>query len=373
MKIFRHILFIAIAMSVAVACDRGIDPISKVEPGPDEEAPKVTIDYPTEGTAIRVKEDTTNVGIKFVATDDIEIESIVIELNGTDIATMEEFKDYRRVVETYNYDNLTNGEHTLTITVTDMTGKSASSSVNFEKIEPYRTQYDGEIFYMPFDASFIELVSITTASEEGSPEFATGRMKQAYKPIANSYVTMPTANFAPGDSLTESAFSATFWYNPSAADATRAGILVIGPPDEDHPEYPDAQNDRSNGFRLFREGNETNQTIKLNVGNGTSDSWFDGGATASVDPTAIDWVHVAFTISSDYVVVYLDGQIVKEGAFEGPVGWEGCDILSIGSGAPRFTGWSHFSDVGSLYDELRIFNKALSQQEVQTIMDETGK
>jgi hypothetical protein len=39
------------------------------------------------------------------------------------------------------------------------------------------------------------------------------------------------------------------------------------------------------------------------------------------------------------------------------------------SGAPRFTEWSHFSDL-SLMDELRIFSKALTQDEIKTIIDD---
>jgi hypothetical protein len=64
--------------------------------------------------------------------------------------------------------------------------------------------------------------------------------------------------------------------------------------------------------------------------------------------------------------VYINGQVVSEGTFDG-VDWTGCDILSIASGAPRFTEWGHLSDL-SLYDELRMFNKALTQAEVQAIM-----
>ena len=41
------------------------------------------------------------------------------------------------------------------------------------------------------------------------------------------------------------------------------------------------------------------------------------------------------------------------------------------SGAPNFTGWGHLSDQ-SFMDELRLFNKALSQEEVQTILEETS-
>ena len=359
MKIFRNILLMATMALVIVACERGIDPISKVEPGPDEEAPVVILNYPTDGTAIRVKEDVTSIDIKFEVRDDIELQSIVIELNGNQIAELTEFKDYRRVLETVTYDQVTNGEHTLTLTANDKSGKSTSESVNFEKIAPYETQFDGEIFYMPFDANFMELVSITNATEEGSPVFVTGLTNQAYQPTAGSYVTFPS------DSIENNSISAAFWYNPSAANATRAGILVVGPPSDNN-------NDRTSGFRLFREGGETNQTVKLNVGTGDGESWFDGGATATVDPTTTDWVHMAFTISSDHVAVYIDGQVVSEGDFPG-ISWTNCSTMSIGSGAPNFSGWDHLSDVGSIYDELRIFNKALTQQEVQTIMDETEK
>lgn len=359
MKRYRHILLYAMAiLFVAVACERDgyIDPISKVEPGPDEEAPVVEIEYPTKSTAIRVKEDVTSIDIEFEVRDDIEIQSITLEIDGTEIAELTDFKDYRRVVDEYTYDNLTNGEHTLTITAEDMSGKTTSESVDFEKIEPYETIYDGEIFYMPFDGNFMELVSITNATKEGDPGFATGKVNQAYEGAADSYITFPS------DSVENNSISASFWYNPSAAEKTRAGIMVIGPPSDNN-------NDRTAGFRLFREGNATSQTIKLNVGTGDGESWFDGGAAATVNPETAGWVHVAFTISTDYVTVYIDGEVVSEGEFPG-ISWRDCETLSIGSGAPNFSGWNHLSDVGSLYDEMRIFNKALSQQEVQTIMED---
>jgi hypothetical protein len=76
---------------------------------------------------------------------------------------------------------------------------------------------------------------------------------------------------------------------------------------------------------------------------------------------------MAFTISGTECVVYINGVVVSQGTFSG-IDWTGCDILSIMSGAPRFTEWGHFSDL-SLMDELRIFNKALTQTEVQTIMN----
>ena len=108
------------------------------------------------------------------------------------------------------------------------------------------------------------------------------------------------------------------------------------------------------------------QRFKLNVGTGSSESWFDGGTAADVDPTVDEWKQMAFTISGTECVVYIDGQIVSQNTYSG-VDWTGCDIISIMSGAPRFTGWNHLSDE-SLMDDLRIYKKALSQAEIQAML-----
>jgi len=128
-------------------------------------------------------------------------------------------------------------------------------------------------------------------------------------------------------------------------------------------------NNRTSGFRFFREvGAAPNQRFKLNAGNGTADSWFDGGGAAEVDPGAGGWHHFAFSISGTECAVYIDGQQVSKGPFTG-LSWAGCDILTIMSGYPRFTEWNHLSDL-SLMDELRIFNIALSQAQVQAIYND---
>ncbi len=356
MKILKYIFTAALMAAFITACDEGIDPITYVAPGPDEAAPVVNITYPNEGTLIRVKEDVTPLDITFTVTDDIEIENISLNLDGSEIAAFNDFKDYRRALGAYEYEELGNGEHTLTLIATDLSGKETTQSVNFEKVEPYKPVYDGEIFYMPFNGDYMELVSTTLPTVVGSPGFAPGQVEGAYKGAADAYLTFPTAG------LLNTEFSATFWYNVNAAP-DRAGILVIGPPD---PNNPSLMNNRTNGFRFFREGSATAQTFKLNVGNGTADSWFDGGAAATLDPATAGWAHMAFTISSTEVVVYINGTIVSQGALTG-VGWNETDILSIASGAPRFTEWGHLSDQ-SMIDELRLYSKALTQTEIQAIM-----
>ena len=355
----KNLKYTIIALGlIAFGCDGTYtDDIVAVAPGPDEVAPSVVINFPLEGTLIRVPEETTTLNINFEVSDDIELESIVVRLNGTEIFQVSEFLDYRRLVKTYSHEQLGNGEHVLTIEAKDLSGKSTTETVNFEKVEPYVPVYDGEIFYLPFDGEYLELVRVRNATINGSPGFADGVKGRAYRGSSSGYLTLPTDNLRNGQ------FSAAFWYKVNA-DPNRAGLLVMGPPDTANPTN---QNFRNNGFRLFREAAGANQRIKLNVGNGSGENWFDGGAAADINPSLNEWVHIAISISGSNAAVYLDGEVVSQGSFAG-IDWTGCDILSIGSGAPRFAGWGHLS-TQSLIDELRIFNKALTQTDIQAIID----
>lgn len=356
----RNILGLLIGFGcLAVACTDGyIDDIQQVEPGPDVEAPEVTINSPLAGTMIRVVEDITSVNINLEVRDDIEIESIVVALNGAEIKRYDDFLDYRRGLKQFQFDQVTNGQHTLTVTAVDVSGKSTTETVTFEKIEPYRPIYDNEQFYVSFDGDYVELVAIQSPQITGNPGFADGLAGRAYAGATNAYLRYGAGR------LQSDEFSAVFWYKVNASP-DRAGLLVMGPPD---PNNPNAMNNRTKGFRLFREAAGTMQRIKLNVGNGNGDNWFDGGPAADLNPSANEWAHIAFTISASRCTVYIDGEIVSQGDFPG-INWEGCDILSVGSGAPRFAEWGHLS-TSSLMDELRIFDKSLTQAEIRIIMDQ---
>jgi hypothetical protein len=223
----------------------------------------------------------------------------------------------------------------------------------------YTPKYEGETLYVPFDGNYSNLLTGVEATVVGTPGFAGEAVagSDAYAGAADSYLTFPT------DGIATDEFSASFWLKIDAVP-DRAGILVAGPPD---PNLPATPNNRTKGFRFFRENASGLQRFKLNVGDGTADTWFDGGAAADVDPASGEWVHFAFTISDTEAVVYIDGEIVSQGAATG-ISWDEVDVLSIMSGAPRFTEWGHMSDE-SYMDELRLFNKVLTQAEVQSIMN----
>ena len=214
---------------------------------------------------------------------------------------------------------------------------------------------DGQMFYLSFDEDLQDFQSLMEANVVGSPTFIDGKSGLAYSGAANSYLTFDVANLA---APLSSEMTFAFWYKINN-NPDRAGILVIGPPQEGQP--ANAQNNRTSGIRIFREGGEI-QTVKANIGNGEADAWLDGGANAQIDAQENEWIYIALVIESDQATLYMDGEVVSNTGFSG-ISWQGCDIISIGSGAPRFTGWGHLSDQ-SLIDEVRFYNKALPASEI---------
>ncbi|MGQ1888983.1 LamG domain-containing protein [Thermophagus sp. OGC60D27] len=357
MKTLKLIFASLLVLSFFNACDQQyIDDISKVEPGEDESAPQVIVNFPPEGYELQTNDAVASITFDFEVSDDIEIASVVLEMDGSEMASFTSFKDYRVFMEKYTYDEVTTGSHVFTIKATDLNGETTVVNINFKKSPPYVSEYEGEVFYMAFNNEYREMNTLSLATVVGNPGFAEGiQGGTAYQGATDSYLTFPT-------SLLEgaTAVSASFWLKIDAS-AERAGILVVAPP-------ADNNNDRTKGFRLFRESSNSGATqrFKLNVGTGDSDSWYDGGTAADVEVNTGDWVHIAFSISETRAALYINGETVSEGAFDG-IDWTGCDLISIMSGAPYWTEWGHLSD-GSQMDELRIFNKALTQDEIRTIM-----
>ena len=352
-KINKYIVAIT-AMLMMVSCYDGIDPITEVDPGSDAGSPIVTINYPTEGTVITGLELIVPIDIKFKVEDDIEVASIAVSLDGVEIATYDTFLDYRIVNEVHTYDSLSSGEHVLTVTGSDLVGNSTTATVNFSKAPPYEALFAGEVFYMPFDGTFTELLSITEALEVGTPTFAGENFDgtNAYRATEDSYLTFPV------EDMFGSNMSGAFWYKVDG-NPDRSGILTVG---NDTPE------NRNQGFRLLREGSATEQVIKLNIGIGDTDSWNDGGV---IDVTAQEWVHVAFTISPTEAVIYLNGLPVNTVMLGGAIDWTDTKDITIGSGGETFSYWGHESD-NSVMDELRLFDITLSQEDVQNMINVTN-
>lgn len=350
-KYVKIILGFIFLMSI-VSCYQGIDPITEVAPGPDLSAPEISVSYPLEGTQIKAKDLITSIDIKFEVIDDIEIGSIDVTLDGNNIGSFSEFKDYRHAIETLTYDSLSNGDHVLSIKAIDLEGKETVKTINFSKVPPYTALFAGEVLYMPFDGDFNDLISFQSASVVGNPGFTDDKFAgdKAYMGAEDSYLTFPL------DGLNTPEFSAGFWYKVNASP-DRSGIITIGKDDN-----------RTQGLRLFREGDANKQRIKLNVGTGAGESWNDGGEITVANG---EWVYVTFTVSQTETKIYFNGQLMNTASMGSPIDWTGCNSITIGSGEPTFSYWGHLSD-SSPFDELRIFNKELSQTEIQNIINKTN-
>ncbi len=353
---FSNIKFFGFILSVLLfaSCEYdGIDPITEVDPGADAGAPEVTIMSPTEGNTIKVLDEISSINIKFKVEDDIEIDNIEVMVDGNQVAMMDEFLDYRIVNDEVVFDNITNGDHTVTVKATDLQGNTTSKTVNFSKEPPYTPKFANEYLYMPFDGDYVDLISLKYSEEVGSPGFTSDAFfgSNAYTGSAESYLNFPF------DGSIGEEFSAAFWYKVSG-DPDRAGILVAG-----------ADENRTQGFRLFREGTADEQRIKLNVGTGAGESWNDGG---TIDVNADEWVHVAFTVTSTGTTIYFNGQPVNTGNLAAPIDWTGVSELTIGAGGETFSYWNHKYDSSSI-DELRFFDTALSQEDIQNLINASSE
>lgn len=220
---------------------------------------------------------------------------------------------------------------------------------------------DGQIFYMAFENNYKDAVSNKEATKVGNPTFADGKVDKAYAGSTDSYITFRTADLS---SALGTTLTVGFWYKVNSTP-DRSGIIVIGPPTDGAP--AGAQNNRTAGFRIFRENAGGKQRIKANVGDGTADGWLDGGAKADLDPATAGWKYIALTLTEGKAALYIDGEEVASNNLS-KISWNGCDIMSIGSGAPRFTEWGHLSD-NSLIDELRIYNRALTATQIKDIIN----
>jgi hypothetical protein len=220
---------------------------------------------------------------------------------------------------------------------------------------------DGQIFYMPFDDDYKDALGGIEAAKVGNPGFADGKIGKAYAGAKDAYLTFRVADFA---SPLGSELTVGFWYKVNG-DPDRAGIIVIGPVTDGAS--ANAQNNRTAGFRIFRENAGGKQRIKANVGNGTDDVWLDGGDKADLDSATAGWKYITLTVAEGQALLYIDGEVVASNDLT-RISWNGCDIISIGSGAPRFTEWDHHSD-NSLIDDLRIYNRTLTASQIMDIIN----
>lgn len=377
----RQLLLVGL-LFMAFACKDGyIDDIKGAPQGTDVTAPSVTINYPFEGASVRVLEDIATININVTTADDIEIASVKISLDGEELTEFTDFIDYRKATSVYTYTELDNGDHTLTVTATDLTGKSTTKSANFVKAPPYTPTYPGEIIYFPFDGDYADLITLQASTPAGTQSFVDGlKAGKAVRLDASSegYILFPSDTLAEQEE-----FSLSFWVNPDFVDSNTDGGIdgILGLVNMSH-----TSNFWGN-IDMFIE-NGSNPTIGAElkvhvVSDGSSESWITGAGFQGLMTFFNQWSHHVLTYdnTAHQFKYYINGTLVKTAA----AAWGTNDLNFTGSGkivlgAVQFmttpsqtTGsgkqpWASYF-TGEL-DEVRIFNRALSQSDVTTIYND---
>lgn len=210
------------------------------------------------------------------------------------------------------------------------------------------TPKDGETLYSPLEnIFFVNSITGAPATKVGIPVLGNPKVGTAsYKGADNSYISYPIT-----DLFGKTDLSFSFWYK---ADSTqeRAGIVVVGNPSA---VAISTDNSRKFGFRLFREGTVG---LKINVGTPSGESW-----NTNAKVIADTWTFITVVMTTTQSKIYINGALASTADFTGPVDFTGCPRMVIGSGVPTFDYWGHKSDT-SLYDDFRVFNKALSNTEI---------
>ncbi|QCK14904.1 LamG domain-containing protein [Mangrovivirga cuniculi] len=374
----KPLKFIYIAIfSIVFSCDDGyIDDISRVDPGPDEENPTVNIIRPGEGLVIRVLEETTSITIEFEISDDIRLNDATVSVDGSVIATYgsEDFIDYRNFNDVITHDGIDNGEHTVSVTATDESGKSTTSTVNFSKAEPYQPM-DGEVLYIPFDGEVLDLITLN--SGEGSNiSFADGVAGQA---LSLNVARQAYAIFEASDNVIGvENFTLSFWVRPEFVDSDNSGGIdgVLG-----LVNFSNIERFWGNFDFFVENGSNPDATrIRLHITHNSADeTWI----TDVNDLAGFfgEWSHqvVTYDASTSIFNYYVDGVLTTTAtsSWGGPLNFENAGPMVFGAVQfqtdPSLTSatgnqpWASYL-TGEL-DEVRFFNRAFTQEEVTTLYE----
>lgn len=358
-SIFNYIVIGIVFLLSFTACKKGyIDPISKVAPGNDAQAPAVEILSPSADIQYPATTEKANFDFKFNVTDDIELSKIDISLDETLLKSYTTFIDYRGMSGVYTYPDLGLGAHTFKVVATDLSGKSTTKSFGFN-ITKYNKVLESETLYAPFNAGgdYKDLINFVSPTVTGNPATTSangGHNGAAYQGTADAYLSYPIAGLYGANN--EMSFA--FWYKLNKVP-DRSGLVVIG-----NPTVQASNNDESRkyGFRLFRESDPQNLTI--NVGTTSQENWIGAGSMlANVGV----WKYITVTISATETKIYIDGVQKASGTYPSKLELNGCSTIVLGSGGPTFSYWDHKSDL-SLYDEFRVFNKVLTPDDIELLM-----
>jgi hypothetical protein len=222
--------------------------------------------------------------------------------------------------------------------------------------------------YWAFNGSLTDSVTNTTGTATGT-SFTTGEVGSALQGANNGYVLYNT----PADIQHLTSFTVTSWVKTPQNTNGIVGIL-------------DVANSTSfwGNLTIFFEngGTATSGNLKIHLNNNGLDGWFGSYAIASPWDKWIN-IAVSYDETSSTLKAYVNGSVVGTGtqAGYGALHFQNASQMVFGTvqfqTSPSLTSattsqpWASYL-TGQL-DEVRIYNKALSDTEVSTIVKLQGR
>lgn len=296
-------------------------------------APNVTLLAPQEGVEFPAP---ATVFISADVTDDGEIDFVEFYVNGNVIDTA-----YGSPYFTVGT-NIPGGSYTISARAVDTLGASTTSDpVTIEVGDGCALPPGGAISWWTGDSGADDFYNNNDGSLVSGATTSAGQVGQAFEFNGTGAVLgvphSPSLSFGPGARM-----SVEMWvYRTSAA----AQGHLLGKRASGCGNY---------NYQLSYD--ESGQNGGLRFG-GDSGSGFSGVAVTETLPLN-DWVHVAGTYDGTTYRLYVNGNLV--GSAPGSLGAVNTDVLKIGGSG----GCNYF---GGMLDEIAIYNRALSDDEVREI------
>lgn len=303
----------------------------------DTQPPTISLTAPTGGSTV-----SNTINVTANAADNIAVTGVQFRVDDTNIGADDTSSPYS---VSWNTTQVSNGSHTLTAVARDAAGNTTTSSA--VSITVTNTAGSGGLVAA---YSFNEGSGSTVADQSGNGNsgsifqatwYTAGKFGKALSfDGSNDYVSVPDSNSLDVNRLTMEA-----WVRPTANSGWRTVLMK------------ENGNEMAYGMYACESSNRPSGWVRPNPTSGSSKS-----AAGTSGLPLNTWSHLATTYDSSSLKLYVNGNLVRTVAVNGNL-YTSTNPLKFGGNAV----WGEY--FAGQIDEIRIYNRALNQSEIQTDMN----
>ncbi|MEK7152438.1 MAG: LamG-like jellyroll fold domain-containing protein, partial [Patescibacteria group bacterium] len=308
-------------------------PASVTLPLPDTQAPSVGITNPTGGVV------SSNIQIVVNATDNVGVVGVQLKLDGNNLGSELTATPYQ-----FNWDtrSAANGQHTLTAVARDAAGNVTTSPGSTVTVQNQVVAGGLVAAYNFNQGSGSTLADRTGNGHTGTISGATWNASGKYGSAlsfngTSNWVTIPDAN----DLDLTNAMTIEAWVKPNTLTGWRTILMKEAP--------------GGMAYSLYSGNNGSRPAF---YGSVTSDVGVNGSGALSTSA----WWHVTGTFNGSSLRIYVNGNLVGTKTLSGNIRTTTGTLRLGGNSA-----WGEYFK--GLMDDVRVYNRVLSQAEIQTDMN----